>query len=1619
MLKRLGKIIGVALLVLLLLVVVVAFALTREKVQTKLAYRAAGWLSEKLDTKVSIQNVKIDFLKRAHLEGLYIEDQNSDTLAYIDDFSISSSQIVNDLWNKKTSIIKDVRLKGGVVNLKRPKDSEEWNFAFIEKAFATESNDSSASEAPQIDLKNLQLSQVRFKMDDQWLGQTIDSELGSFTLKVNGFDLEKSFVNIKSIDLADTDFSFKEFKGGKPSNPKRNVNKSSWGSSFNSDNLSLTLASVNLKNINFEYQQNNHQSVEGRFDERHIVAKDVQLDLEQLVVRGDTIIADILNLSARERSGLHLKKLRTHVTLNQQLAELSDLYLETNRSVVKNYYSMRYVNFHDFNEYIENVSMYAKFKDSYIDKRDIAFFAGSVAQIPTNVRLDGKAEGTVSDFYVSNIHAVGPNINFKGSGRITGLPDVDNTFFDLAAERLTTTGKEIIRIAPEANTDAIRWNELRTIDFTGNFKGTTKKFSADGLLKTNHGSADVDLILDLEKNVPSYVGKVNAKKLHLGKILGRTDIGMVTANGTIKGAGFDFDNVKATVDAKVGEFYFEGVRYQNIEVNGSVANKQFVGLATSRDEKLGFDFEGNVDLSGENPSYDFKSDILKVNLKTLGITQQDMILKAKVNLDFTGKNIDEFVGKAILQDVKLSYGKEQIEIPRVRLNSFYVDSIGKVLDLKSTVADARINGRYSFEGIEKATLSFLHYYLPTYIPKTYAPENEDFDFDILVKNANKIIQIFDPKLNVDSGTSIQGSINTARQQLNLVGIIPGVAYDGVRLNNVGLTSKGDYSVFNSEIVAKELLVKQSAILKDANLKLGISTDTVGFNLRTNPVDDFLGEANLRGRATAYSDRFEVNVRPSTFIVKDDKYRLYSMNPIQYTRGGILLAKDVLIQNGNQQITFNADFDGLSNNATVLTKNIDLEKISSYINSKDLELQGRVDATLAAKDIWGNTKVTGSAKTITDLRINGDTLGVADLQFGYDKTLNTLTITDSSKIENGDAHIYTQGKIDFNNDNLDITADLKGTPISFANQYVSEIIDSLQGEATGKLRVKGKLTNPVILGDLSIKKTALTVIFTGCSYRMDDINLKLNKNSIEFNPITIYDERSNPGTALLTGTITHSNYDKYRLRLNAKSNDFLGLNTDQFNGELFYGYIPSKLDMSITGAIDDITMDINAEPLANSEFYLPLADDGSVGTYDFIQFKTLGRFQGKEEKKKSGSSYFKVNMDIKATPEVLATIILDQNTQEKIEARGTGNISLNVDLGNSINMYNTFTVKEGVYKFNFRGLLSKDFTLDEGGTITWNGDAYKANLDMRAIYNVKTSLYPLVSGQEQLTAEEINQAKKVEDTHVAIDLTGPLSNPDIQFDITQPNNRSIGGAAQAKLAQIRSNQNDVIYQAGMLLLFGSFKPATGGVNTGELATNTSISTASDLVGQVLSQQLTNTIGKLGIPNLTFDIGYKRYSSDVTAGAGFGSSDQVNLGFQASFFKERFIIDFGNTLDFANAAAQAGGAQSFTYNGDFRGQYLITLDGRYRLNAFRVSTFDYVNSRPVARGGIGLIYKKQFNRWKELFKRKPKSNTNDILPLQIDKENDENPKKDSVMITSFLMKKEPSVMTTLDILSKLSF
>src|SRR5690606_22960418 len=123
--------------------------------------------------------------------------------------------------------------------------------------------------------------------------------------------------------------------------------------------------------------------------------------------KGDTLHGNIKHLSASERCGLVVRELRSKVTVSSLASICDELYLETDNSIIQDYYAMRYHRFTDFKNYLMNVRMEAHFKSSSLDSRDIAYFAPALKEFPTKISLSGDIVGSVfditgKDLYISD-----------------------------------------------------------------------------------------------------------------------------------------------------------------------------------------------------------------------------------------------------------------------------------------------------------------------------------------------------------------------------------------------------------------------------------------------------------------------------------------------------------------------------------------------------------------------------------------------------------------------------------------------------------------------------------------------------------------------------------------------------------------------------------------------------------------------------------------------------------------------------------------------------------------------------------------------------------------------------------------------------------------------------------------------------------------------------------------------------------------------------------------------------------------------------------------------------------------------------------------------------------------
>ena len=80
---------------------------------------------------------------------------------------------------------------------------------------------------------------------------------------------------------------------------------------------------------------------------------------------------------------------------------------------------------------------------------------------------------------------------------------------------------------------------------------------------------------------------------------------------------------------------------------------------------------------------------------------------------------------------------------------------------------------------------------------------------------------------------------------------------------------------------------------------------------------------------------------------------------------------------------------------------------------------------------------------------------------------------------------------------------------------------------------------------------------------------------------------------------------------------------------------------------------------------------------------------------------------------------------KGRGNGTLNMRI-VPSANIFDMYGDYTITEGSYLFTLQNIINKRFVINSGSTIQWTGDPLDARLNIDAVYKLKASLQPLLS-----------------------------------------------------------------------------------------------------------------------------------------------------------------------------------------------------------------------------------------------------------------------------------------------------
>ncbi|MDD2278661.1 MAG: translocation/assembly module TamB domain-containing protein, partial [Bacteroidales bacterium] len=319
----------------------------------------------------------------------------------------------------------------------------------------------------------------------------------------------------------------------------------------------------------------------------------------------------------------------------------------------------------------------------------------------------------------------------------------------------------------------------------------------------------------------------------------------------------------------------------------------------------------------------------------------------------------------------------------------------------------------------------------------------------------------------------------------------------------------------------------------------------------------------------------------------------------------------------------------------------------------------------------------------------------------------------------------------------------------------------------------------------------------------------------------------------------------------------------------------------------------------------------------------------------------LNLDLQVTPDAEVQIIIDKQLGDIIRANGTGNLKMEINPSTDVfNMFGQYAIESGDYLFTLQGVINKRFKIGQGSTITWNGDIQNANMDIQAIYSLRTNLSPLNPSSE---SEAFKRRTQVD---CQINLTGKLMEPNIDFDIKVPiaeTDESLNAVVQDAI----NTEERLSKQFLSLLVINNFTSdvqdqAGGGFGQG-LA-----STASEM----LSNQLSNWLSQW---SSAFDVGVNYRPGDEL------SSDEIELAFSTQLFNDRVTIN--SNVDMASQNVNN------PIVGDFSIDIKIVPSGKLRAKAFARSNNDALmgENQNDYTTGAGLMYREDFNSFRELWKR----------------------------------------------------
>ena len=1350
--------------------------------------------------------------------------------------------------------------------------------------------------------------------------------------------------------------------------------------------ISIEIYNIVLRKSALSYDVLSEEPLEGALDPNHLAVTGLSADIAVPSIGGDECRVRLKRLSLAEKSGLHIDNVTADIDVAGGNVSLGGFSLDlANSHLALADISVQVDSLGALGSEITRVPVTVRTVGSYVTPSDLAAVAPSARNFGDRVGIELTVESRDNTITVDQLRLSTTSGSFllNAAGKVAMADGASGLSYNLSRLELSAKAEEIARVtdnlaALSPKAERIVGN-CGDVEVAGTAQGTLERHTFTGTLATSAGSLNLDGTFDKASggDARGYSGHISTEGLDVGGILGDVSAIGSTAFALEVDLTLDSGGLSGTAEGDVRYADINGYRYSDITANLTVDESKRAASVKVDDENLRAQVEGQMVTDSGVTLVAIKAQASDVNLAKLNISDKypDQRLSLEADVMMQGSSPDNTVGTIELRDVAFrDSAGHGVGMERFTLTSTVTDSLNRDVRISSDMLNGSITGAVDHKYFIPMMRNMLAQSFPSLIEAADTPETgrwclNNVTCDLSLAIPEEVEKFFGLPVGVLVPLTLTGYADEDSQSAQVEMRAQYLGQKNKLIEDTWAVASVDGGTHSARLQAHSIIPMKNGKM-NLNIDVGGANDSVDANIGwvIPRESDFSGQLSLSallGRETvgdAEAMTAIVDINPTELVFNDTAWQV---NPAKIKVTGRTV--DVIGLRASCSEQFIAIDGRVSDDERdelrVTLNDINLNYVFETLGIETAMFGGRGTGTFYASALYSDAPRIATPSLLVDgIEYNHAPMGDADIVSLWNVEKQEVEIHAVVSQANGCTTLIDGGIFPMN-DSLYFEFRPQKANAKFLAPYMSAFASDVEGRASGFCCLYGTFSDIDLYGDVYADTLMVKLDFTGTRYYVYGDSVKMVPGRISFKDVDLYDQEGH--TSKLTGWVSHEFFHNPRFNFQiTDARDFLCYDMPPSTPDQnWYGTVYGNGTVVVNGEPGLVVIDANVRTAAGSTFTYELSDTEYAYEYDFITFtdrtpreevadtlpERVRELQLRSAKSDSGDSesVYRINILADITNSAQINLVMDPVGGDRIRCRGTGNLRMTYSNEDEIlTMLGNYRLEQGRYNFTLQDIIVREFTIQEGSTITFTGDPFAAQVDITAYYALNANLQDL--DESFATDKDMNRTNVP--VRALLLVSGLITEPEISFDLSFP---TLTAEADRKVRSVISTDDMMNRQIIYLLALNRFY-------TPEYMSSTSSSNneLASVASSTISSQLASILGQLSdnwsiAPNFHSD---KGDFSDV----------EVELALSSQLLNNRLLLNgnFGyrdNTL-----------SSSTNFIGDFDLEYLLTKNGNIRLKAYNhFNDQNYYIKSALTTQGVGVVFKRDFDRVFDFIKRK-KSN-----------------------------------------------